>query len=55
MKIESISSRGLGYDVSKSLPGFMVRGSNVRIRCRVGSYNENTGIFTMYYKLIQKR
>lgn len=55
MKIESISSRKLGYDVSKTLPSFMSVGSNIHVRARVGSYDEETGIFTMYYELIEAR
>lgn len=55
IKIESVSSRKLGYDVSKTLPSFMAVGSNVRIRVRVGSYNENTGIFEMHLESIEAR
>lgn len=55
IKIENVSSRKLGYDVSKTLPSFMAVGSNVRIRVRVGSYNENTGIFEMHLESIEAR
>lgn len=55
IKIENVSSRKLGYDVSKTLPSFMAVGSNVRIRVRVGSYNENTGIFEMHFESIEAR
>ncbi len=55
MRIENVSSRKLGYDVSKDLPDFMEIGSDVRIRVRVGSYNADTGIFTMYLESITAR
>lgn len=55
IKIENVSSRKLGYDVSKTLPSFMAVGSNARIRVRVGSYNENTGIFEMHLESIEAR
>lgn len=55
IKIENVSSRKLGYDVSKTLPSFMAVGSNVRIRVRVGSYNEDTGIFEMHLESIEAR
>lgn len=55
IKIENVSSRKLGYDVSKTLPSFMAVGSNVRVRVRVGSYNENTGIFEMHLESIEAR
>lgn len=55
IKIENVSSRKLGYDVSKTLPSFMAVGCNVRIRVRVVSYNENTGIFEMHLESIEAR
>lgn len=55
IKIENVSSRKLGYDVSKTLPSFMAVGSNVRIRVRIGSYNKNTGIFEMHLESIEAR
>lgn len=55
IKIENVSSRKLGYDVSKNLPDFMAVGSNVIIRVRVGDYNSDTGIFTMYLESITAR
>lgn len=55
IKIENVSSRKLGYDVSKSLPDFMAVGSNVRIRARVGGYDTDTGLFTMYLESITAR
>lgn len=55
IKIENVSSRKLGYDVSKNLPSFMAVGSNVRIRARVGAYDHDTGIFTMYLESITSR
>lgn len=55
IKIENVSSRKLGYDVSKTLPSFMAVGSNVRIRVRVGSYNADTGIFEMHLESIEAR
>lgn len=55
IKIENVSSRKLGYDVSKNLPDFMAVGSNVRIQVRVGGYDADTGIFTMYLETITAR
>lgn len=55
IKIESVSSKKLGYDVSKTLPDFMAIGSNVRIKVRVGDYNEDTGILTVHYEEITTR
>ena len=55
MKIENVSSRKLGYDVSKNLPDFMAVGSNVKIQVRVGNYDSDTGIFTMYLESITAR
>lgn len=55
IKIENVSSRKLGYDVSKNLPDFMVVGSNVKIQVRVGNYDSDTGIFTMYLESITAR
>lgn len=55
IKIENVSSRKLGYDVSKVLPDFMAIGSNVHIKVRVGSYDEDTGIFTMHFEEITAR
>lgn len=55
IKIENVSSRKLGYDVSKNLPGFMAVGSNVKIQVRVGNYDSDTGIFIMYLQSITAR
>lgn len=55
IKIENVSSRKLGYDVSRNLPDFMAVGSNVMIRARVGGYDADTGLFTMYLETITAR
>ena len=55
-KIEDVRSRDVGGDaISKYLPDFMSIGSNVHIRAKVGTYNEDTGIFTLYFESIEKR
>lgn len=55
-KIEDIRSHDVGGDaISKHLPDFMSIGSNVHIRAKVGTYDKDNGIFTLYYESIEKR
>ncbi|PWL74021.1 MAG: DUF4839 domain-containing protein [Clostridiales bacterium] len=55
IRIESVTSRTLGCNISKNLPSFMNVGSNVHVCARIGSFDENIGIFTMYYESIEAR
>ena len=55
-KMENLRSRDFGGDaISKSLPDFVSVGSNVIVRAKVGTYNEDTGIFMLHYEWIEAR
>ncbi|MCD7770696.1 MAG: DUF4839 domain-containing protein [Oscillospiraceae bacterium] len=54
-KVESITSRSLGYDTSRYLPDFMSTGSNVYVVLKVGEYDSDTGLFYMDLVSIEER
>ena len=55
-KIEDLRSFDFDdNDDLASLPNFITIGSNVHVRAKVGSYDEEHGIFTLYYENIEKR